>query len=218
MGSAGILNSGAKGLSSLWIPSRLVRDLRAILSHAQEDYLTFLCGGSCKPLPKGDIAQNAFLTTKIENVRSNSLWTLYKLPPHGMIRAYLSDVWNAWFLSGICNPHMMNEYLIPNLPFLRPFINGIAIYGVNNGSNQCVIMLTSCHIGQKADRCGVVIHCLDHCTKPKGASERVYMGRQFATTEINRFFFYKASIPIQAVCILMRYFLVVARTALGTTH
>ena len=73
MGSAGILNFGGKGLSSLWIPPRLVRDLRVILSHAQEGYLTFSCGGSCKLLPKGDIAQNAFLNTKMGNVRSNNL-------------------------------------------------------------------------------------------------------------------------------------------------
>ena len=47
----------------------------------------------------------------------------------------------------------MNEYLFPNVPFFQPFIKGIAIYGVTNGSNQRVITLTSCHIGQKSDRC-----------------------------------------------------------------
>ena len=92
---------------------------------------------------------------------------------------------------------MMNKYLIPNMPFLCPFINGIAIFGANNGSSQRVITLTSCHIGQKSDRCGVVIHCLEHCTKPKGASERVYIGRQFAQTEIDRFSFTNPVLPFK---------------------
>ena len=52
-----------------------------------------------------------------------------------------------------------------------------------------------------SDRCGLIIHCFGHCTKPKGASERVYTGRQFAATEIDRFFFYKASTPIHTVII-----------------
>ena len=36
-------------LNSLWIPSRLVRDLRAT-SNAEEGYLIFSCEGSCKLL------------------------------------------------------------------------------------------------------------------------------------------------------------------------
>lgn len=38
-------------LNSLWTPYRLVRDLRATLSRAQESHLTFPFEGSCKPLP-----------------------------------------------------------------------------------------------------------------------------------------------------------------------
>ena len=45
----------------------------------------------------------------------------------------------------------------------------LAIYGVNNGSNQCLPMRTSRWMGQWTVECGAIAFCLEHCAKPRSA-------------------------------------------------
>lgn len=54
----------------MWIPSRLVRNLRVTLSHTQDANVCFHVGEVVNHFPKGDIDQNVYLDTKGKNVGS----------------------------------------------------------------------------------------------------------------------------------------------------
>ena len=65
-----------------------------------------------------------------------------------------------------------------------------------------LLLVSSC-IGQLSDGCGAVVHCLEHCRKPKGVGKWVHMGRVFAAAEMHRVSSHRAySVTVKRCCIM----------------